>query len=276
MVVQPPNYQGQSQIPLPFSGQGDYDSTITATAQFVYVGGQELLPPVGAAHTFHVLQFSVQSSKWTDISIDTLGNGPHTDDHAMALDNQGRLILGSDGGVFRWDNTTQEWADINGNLASLTVDGIATDPTNKNIILIGTQDNGIDLTTGSPAWAEVSSGGDGGPVAIDPQDPQIMFANDAVNGVLSETVNSGADHFATQLAGFRAVTRSIPSFGPAQPDSALVASIGGFVEESNNDGAIPSPTSSTSFPTLSLGWPSLSTRVRSWPTPASRWFPTWD
>ena len=195
MAVQPQIPAGN---PINYLGtQGDYDSTIVFDNinKLLYVGGQE-----DAAQANHVLQFSTATNGWTDLTVlPANGGSPHTDDHAMIMDTLGRLILGNDGGVWRWDPKAGSWSNINGNLAISQFDGIAADPTNPNIVLGGVQDNGVVLLNPAlgPLWKDVSSG-DGRAVAINPQNPLSMYA--VINGgppitELYQSANGGPDGF---------------------------------------------------------------------------------
>jgi hypothetical protein len=87
-------------------------------------------------------------------------DGPHTDYHALAFDENGNLIVGNDGGVWRLDSndiTTPKivWTDLNGNLDITQFYGIGLDPTNANIAYGGSQDNGTEKFTGALTWAQV-------------------------------------------------------------------------------------------------------------------------
>ena len=74
----------------------------------------------------------------------------------------GRYLDGSDGGLYRLDTpTTPSWSDLNGNLNTIQFKGIGLHPTNANIVIGGSQDNGTELYTGNPVWLE-TDGGDGG------------------------------------------------------------------------------------------------------------------
>src|SRR5207253_8542648 len=67
-----------------------------------------------------------------------------------------------------------QWTDLNGNLQITQFTGIALHPTNPNIALGGSQDNGTVKYNGSLAWSTVL-GGDGGYVRIDPTNPQHVY-----------------------------------------------------------------------------------------------------
>jgi autotransporter-associated beta strand protein len=164
---QPPNYMGF---------QGFFDSAIyTPDGAQLYVGGQESDPTTHAGHVYYTPDGGATAS-WLDISVDSQGQGPHTDEHALTMDASGNIIDGNDGGVWRWNPASgaQTWTDINGNLSINTVHGVAVDPTNLNIIYEGSQDNGIAAFTGSKGWNLIAYG-DGGLVRVDPLNPSTVY-----------------------------------------------------------------------------------------------------
>ena len=136
----------------------------------------------------HVYTYSSVTNVWTDISIDSNGNGPHTDDHALAVDASGNIIIGNDGGVWRWNPIAQTWTDINGDLTITTFNGVDTNPTNPNLMLGASQDNGTELFTGGLAWTS-TAGGDGGLVFYNPSNPLIAYHVE--NGILFESTDGG-------------------------------------------------------------------------------------
>ncbi len=179
----PTNYQGN---------QGWYDSTITIKdANTVYVAG--VVDYLGATiYNNQVIVTTDGGATWKDVSIDSSGNGPHTDEHASTIDSKGRLVVGNDGGVWRLDPTTNKWSDLNGNLAITTFNGISVSPNDPRTILGGSQDNGTELTTGSQAWTRTDDG-DGGVVRFDPKDPNVAYHT--VNGSLSKSTDGGNTWF---------------------------------------------------------------------------------
>src|SRR5205823_1792615 len=92
----------------------------------------------------------------------------------------GDLYFGNDGGI--WQLAGGIWTDINGNLATAQLNGIAANPANTNVILGGAQMNGVVLDNGTgTTWANVNNvlTGDslsGGQVQYDPQNGQIAYA----------------------------------------------------------------------------------------------------
>jgi uncharacterized protein (TIGR03437 family) len=117
---------------------------------------------------------------WTDLSS---GNGStgglHADTHWIAISPSNRNILftANDGGVWRTDNATGNvvaWTNLNQVLSLTQFQTIALHPTNPNILLGGTQDNGTNRYDGNPNWFQ-ARGGDGGFALIDQANPQVMY-----------------------------------------------------------------------------------------------------
>lgn len=145
-----PNFLGQ---------QGWYDIVIgvdPANAAVVYASGV-----VNYSTNMQLVIRSITSgASWSDIS--TVGGiMPHTDSHAMAFDSSSRMLLGNDGGIWRYDPAGPSWTGLNGNLNTIQFYGIGLHPTNALIAIGGSQDNGTGLYNGSLIWTE-TDGGDAG------------------------------------------------------------------------------------------------------------------
>lgn len=141
-----PNYMGE---------QGFYDTVVAVDPtepETVFVAGQ--------ADANSILRSTNGGVSWTDISSG--GSTPHADHHALVFDADGSLIDGDDGGIFRADSfSPTSWTDLNGNLETIQFQGIGLHPTNPNIAIGGSQDNGTEVYTGGVVWTE-TEGGDGG------------------------------------------------------------------------------------------------------------------
>jgi uncharacterized protein (TIGR03437 family) len=110
---------------------------------------------------------------------------PHADNHALVFTNDGtRLYLGNDGGVWSTDvfaGNTIVWNDLNATLAiTQYYPSISIHPSNPQIALAGSQDNGTQMYGGQLTWPLIA-GGDGGRTAIDPSSPNIAYIS--VTGV---------------------------------------------------------------------------------------------
>ena len=140
-------------------GQGWYDIVIgvdPSNSAIVYASGVENYSTGGDL----VIMSASSGVSWSDISS-MGGIEPHTDSHAMAFDSTGRMLLGNDGGIYRYDRAGPSWTNLNGNLQTIQFTGIGLHPTDPNIAIGGSQDNGTELYNGGIIWTE-TDGGDGG------------------------------------------------------------------------------------------------------------------
>src|SRR5262249_20422223 len=96
---------------------GNFSNTILALdANTVFVGGQG----TNAAGTDTIIMTTDGGTTWIDISA----GGPHAGIHGMSLDSQRRLLVSTDGGLWRRD-TSGTWTNLNGNLAISLINGVA-------------------------------------------------------------------------------------------------------------------------------------------------------
>jgi hypothetical protein len=162
-LVNTPNYM---------VGFGDYNTTLAVdptNANIVYAAGQ--------AGPDTLIRSLDGGNTWGDIDVGVNGQGPHVDHHAAAFDALGRFLDGNDGGIWRLDNPSPgglQWTDLNGNLGTLQLTGIALHPTNPNIAYGGAQDNGTEEFNNNAVWGIVQ-GGDGGFVHVDPTIPTTVY-----------------------------------------------------------------------------------------------------
>ena len=167
-----PNYMGQ---------QGWYDQTL-----LVDPTSSAIVYAFGAARTDSMLRSTNSGANWTDISNTDVAVEPHADHHGVDFDANGKLLDGDDGGIYRLDDpTVPSWSNLNGDLNTIQFVGIGLHPTNPNIVIGGSQDNGIELYMGTPLWTE-TEGGDGGLATFSPTNPirayhQIPVASFGVN-----------------------------------------------------------------------------------------------
>ena len=116
-------------------------------------------------------------SQWqsvTDIFADPDGpvprTAPHADSRTMVFDENGNIVEGDDGGVFRLLNpntlATRQWVTLNGDLRLTELHSVGYDSVN-HIIVGGAQDNGTSRQNGpgDPVWTKLL-GGDGGVVNV--------------------------------------------------------------------------------------------------------------
>ncbi|HTM55073.1 MAG TPA: hypothetical protein VL175_13650, partial [Pirellulales bacterium] len=152
--------------------QGGYDTTLIvdpSNPAIVYAAGQ--------AGPNSIIQSTDAGVSWNDIETDMNLVRPHVDHHAFAFDASGKLLDGNDGGVWRLDDPdagSLVWTNLNSNLGVTQFEGVALSPTDPNLVLGGTQDNGTIRYTGTQDWTE-TDGGDGGMVKFSQQNPSRVY-----------------------------------------------------------------------------------------------------
>jgi hypothetical protein len=158
------------------AGQGNYDNVISVDptdANVAYIGG---------SFQTAVIRTVDGGTTWTTVG-DNQGltvPGPHGDLHAMAYDANGRLLTGTDGGLFAYIRSTNTWGTLNGSAASgglntIQAIEVALHPTDPNVAFVANQDNGIARFNDSLGWSLPSGGGDGGAVSVDPNNPGNVY-----------------------------------------------------------------------------------------------------
>jgi uncharacterized protein (TIGR03437 family) len=117
---------------------------------------------------------------WMDLSRgDGVSGGLHPDTHQIVIAPANRNILftGNDGGVWRTNNAAADsvsWTQLNNTLSITQFMSIALHPTDANIVIGGTQDNGTLRFEGAVGWDFVD-GSDGGFTLIDQSNPDVMY-----------------------------------------------------------------------------------------------------
>ncbi|HEY3251757.1 MAG TPA: T9SS type A sorting domain-containing protein [Ignavibacteria bacterium] len=104
----------------------------------------------------------------------------HTDMQNMDLDinNANHIILGTDGGIYGSTNggTGRVWDNLNSQLSLTQIYRIASSPFNTEIIVGGSQDNGLQSKfQNSDDWRDVLGGNDGTSVVYSKINPNLIF-----------------------------------------------------------------------------------------------------
>lgn len=112
---------------------------------------------------------------WTVIS-NRAGSAIHPDQHAIAFEpgNPNMVYAGCDGGLYRSPDRGNSWVHCNNGLVISEFEYIAQNVGSSRWLIGGTQDNGTERWTGSPAW-EHAADGDGGYVAVNHDNPMTVF-----------------------------------------------------------------------------------------------------
>lgn len=169
-----------------------YDNVIAVDPKdpdLVYFGGVTLYRSVNGGQS------------WGDVATNM-----HPDFHVIKIisNAQGkRIYAGNDGGIWSSSDEGETWNNLNNTLNITQFQSVAIHPSDPNITLGGTQDNGTNLYQGKLNW-EHADDGDGGFTAINQDNPNIMYHTDFnLKDVLISVVRSkkGGENGTWEFAG---------------------------------------------------------------------------
>ncbi len=135
-----------------------------------YAGG---VFPYGSGF-YGLIKTTDGGNSWTDITIGIDGSQLHPDQHCLAFGPDTNLWVGNDGGIWNTTDEGQTWINSNHTLGVTQFYTLAIHPANSNFLLGGNQDNGSVQYEGDLGWPQVFAG-DGGPVAIEWDSPNIYY-----------------------------------------------------------------------------------------------------
>jgi photosystem II stability/assembly factor-like uncharacterized protein len=162
-----------SNLPVSYTmGQGFYNFclAISPTDKNVWLTGG-----------YEAYRSSNGGTSWSRI---TNGNSPvHVDQHVLTFTSDAKLVyLGNDGGIYRSTTTGSSWTSLAQNLRSIQFYTAAYDFKNPAVLYGGVQDHGIFQMPGDPTSWRIRREGDGGYVAVDPSNSNILYCRVAVEG----------------------------------------------------------------------------------------------
>ncbi len=133
-------------------------------------------PNVVVAGGIDIVRTTNGGSSWQLIDTYARNYDPHPDQHAIAFDptDTRRIYLGNDGGMYRSENTGADYQRISKGLAITQFYAMGVDQKHPNKTYGGTQDNGT-VTNLSSTFGDIL-GGDGFFVVVDPENSDIVFA----------------------------------------------------------------------------------------------------
>jgi len=111
---------------------------------------------------------------WTDITIGVDGSQLHPHQHCLAIGPDGTLWVGNDGGAWKTTDGGGHWINLNHSLGLTPFYTVGIHPTDSTFLLGGSQSNGTVRYEGNLGWPQVRAG-DGGPVAIEWDSPNIYY-----------------------------------------------------------------------------------------------------
>ena len=121
--------------------------------------------------------------------ITNSSSGPvHVDHHNLDFhpNDYSTIIISNDGGVNLSTNRGTNWTNLNSTFTLTQFYRIASDPNNPSHLIGGTQDNGVQRTTGALKW-DVVFGGDGGAVCFNPYEPNFILSENQFNNIKRST-----------------------------------------------------------------------------------------
>jgi hypothetical protein len=184
-----------------------------------------------------VALWKFDGASWTEVSktASDPANGIHVDQRGLGWAG-GRLLVGNDGGVWSTTDGGNTWSDHNTNLSTHEIYGGSLHPSNPDLALIGSQDNGTSRWNGS-TWTWFF-GGDGSDSAISSAKPDSDWALTAQNLEISRTKDGGSTRSAADAgidktaAPFIARLAKCPS-----SDAAVIAGTDNLWKSTNFFGA---------------------------------------
>lgn len=183
-----------------FQGWYDLDLTVDENdVNLVYLGGSLRLSGgqwCGAIYRCPVSASGAGASLAYSTVPSYIGARTHGDVHALTFTpgSSTQLWAGTDGGVFvTADAAGAATFDArNVGLMTLTMNHLATHPTEDAVLFAGTQDNGTARYTGEECWLH-SAAGDGGFAVVDWNNPYRVLRT-YVRGVMHRATDGGADY----------------------------------------------------------------------------------
>ncbi len=166
---------------------------------FIYLGGTDFWRSIDGGTTF------TPSS-----SYGTPNGSAHADHHGFTvLPGKATTIFTlNDGGIYRSTNrgAPGSWAFIGDGLRNVEIYDLAVSPTDPNLAIIGTQDNGTIKYDGTSSVWKMIAGGDGATVDIDPTNAKILYGMNQYANSIKRSTDGGA---------------TMPGIGGGMPDGAI-------------------------------------------------------
>lgn len=155
--------------------------------------------------------------------------GLHADKHILIFRKNGNLLLGTDGGLYQYNTSNSQWADIE-NIPCTQFYRVETDIKNPSIYFGGAQDNGTSSGNKNSinSWNHVW-GGDGFQTRFHNKLPDLVWYETQYGGI-SQYNRSTGDYqpFTNGITG--TVNWDAPYFmSKFQPDSMYAASVNVFL-----------------------------------------------
>jgi photosystem II stability/assembly factor-like uncharacterized protein len=184
LMTTTPNILGRHPLGIDGDDQSSYDLTITvnpSNKNHIIVGGIYLWQSTNGGTDFSIVSFSGNyHADIHDVRYHPLAS--HLQYHC------------SDGGVYRYNNLTGVWSNLNTGLQVTQYYKISTAQTNTHQLTGGTQDNGTHMMNlNNPIFNRVN-GGDGMDNIISPSNASFIYASIQYSTIYKST-NNGSSFF---------------------------------------------------------------------------------
>jgi photosystem II stability/assembly factor-like uncharacterized protein len=188
---------------------------------------------------------------------------------ALVIDPQRprTIFAATDGGILKSLDGGQSWAAVNIAPTGTLVGSLVIDPQDSEIVYVGTGAGVFKSTDGGASWHATNAGlfgdetaeernhrlveGYAGPLAVDPRDPETVYAATWANGGLFKSTNGGASW---RRVGLRNVGTVV--LDPENPETiyagAAVATPGEGFGRRNLDGVFKSSDGGSSWRAVGL------------------------
>lgn len=153
-----------------------------AVVHFSYLNKQKVY--CGYVSNFRSIDAGSSWTKITNWYNDGVLPEVHADNHFAAINplQPNYIYYCNDGGLYRYNEITNQWKDLSNGLIITQFYKIASSTTDSTFMIGGTQDNGGRKRVGVNSWA-ATNGGDAMEVAVHPQNDQTIYTT-YVNGQL--------------------------------------------------------------------------------------------
>ncbi|MFH1198517.1 MAG: hypothetical protein V1720_22630 [bacterium] len=222
-------------------GQAWYDFYIHVNplnSNYAYVG------------TIDVYRTTNGGTSFSNITNGYSGGTVHVDQHNVAFHptDQNQMLCANDGGIWKSTNKGTSWTNLNSTLTLTQFYRIASDPSDPNHVMGGTQDNGTQRTQGTLNWA-AAFGGDGGEVCFHPVNPDYILGETQNNGVMRSS--NGGSSWSNAQSGLSGSGAWVGPIIAHPTDAGIFYTARGQVFKTTNWGASWSSISSGTSGTIS-------------------------
>ena len=157
------------------NGQFGYNTYFYADpvqADTLYIGTRDVYKSTNGGVTWANLNnnFNLRNQ------YDPYRSNVHPDQHSLAFlpGNSNVIFIGNDGGLYKSTDAGKTFQAKNQTLSLSQFVGIAINPNDARLTLVGAQDNGTQMRMATGRWEEIISG-DGGQCIFSPTDPSLLF-----------------------------------------------------------------------------------------------------